>query len=326
VAVPSLPLDRLVVESAVTAATRAPSVLNSQPWRFHAHDDRIDVYVVPERAPTLLDPAGREVFASVGAAILNLRLALEAAGRAAVVQLTPSALDRRFAASVRVLGPVRQGRMDRALAEVIPRRRTSRAPFTEEPVPYQDFQQLQEAAAVEGAQLEVATGLHRAVVVEALRSADREQRGDARLVDHVRLWTVARAGNLAVGIPVELLGPQPDHPSAVVRDVALGLGASGRPVASFEPEALLAVLLTSDDRARDWLRAGMALERVLLTATLLGLSVGLLSQAMEIPDLRWLVRDPASGSHHPQVVLRLGYGQQPPPTPRLPLHDVLRID
>ena len=101
-----LPLDSAAIEAAVTAATAGPSILNSQPWRFHAHGDRIDVFAVPERAPALLDPAGREVFISVGAAVLNLRLAIEAAGRAAVVELAPSTLDRRFAATVRVAGPV----------------------------------------------------------------------------------------------------------------------------------------------------------------------------------------------------------------------------
>ena len=88
---------------------------------------------------------------------------------------------------------------------------------------------------------------------------------------------------------------------------------------------MLAVLLTTGDHPTDWLRAGMALERVLLTATVRGLSVGLLSQAIEIPELRWMVRDPMSGWRHPQIVLRLGYGEPPAQTPRLPLHDVLRI-
>ena len=85
------------------------------------------------------------------------------------------------------------------------------------------------------------------------------------------------------------------------------------------------MLLSTGDAAADWLRAGMALERVLLTATVRGLSVGLLSQVTELPELRRLVRDPMSAWRHPQMVLRLGYGDTPPPTPRLPLDDVLEI-
>jgi nitroreductase len=317
-------LDLEVLEQVVTAATRAPSVLNSQPWRFRAHEDRIDVYAVPERAPTLLDPAGREVFASVGAALLNLRLALEAAGRAAIVHLAPVRDDRRFAASVRVGGRVRQSAGDRALAAAIPDRRTSRAPFTEQPVPYQDFALLQDAAVVEGAHLELATGLHRAVVADAVRVAERTQQADERLVDHVAMWTVRRT-SVDIGIPSELLGPRAYDPHSLVRDLALGQPVPERPVANFEPDPLLAVMLTDGDGPTDWLRAGMALERVLLTATVLGVSVGLLSQAVEIPDLRWLVRDPMSGWHHPQVVLRLGYGPVPAATPRLPLREVLQV-
>ena len=67
--------------TAVGAAVRAPSVLNTQPWRFHAHDHVIDVMADPERGLTHLDPQGRELLMSCGAALLNLRLALAALGR-----------------------------------------------------------------------------------------------------------------------------------------------------------------------------------------------------------------------------------------------------
>ena len=318
-------LDVHAVEAAVEAALAAPSILNSQPWRFHAHADRIDVYTVPERAPGLLDTAGREVFVSVGAALMNLRLALGAAGRVGVVELVPSALDRRFAATVRIGGAAALSADEQALVEAIPNRRTSRLPFTAEAVPYEEFDRLQEAAAVEGAHLEVTTGLHRKVVTGALHEADAAQRSNPELVDEVTLWTVDRAGRGNVGIPPENLGPKARDPHALVRDLSFGRAVGDRPVADFEEQALMAVLLTSGDEPVDWLRGGMALERVLLTATVRGLSVGLLSQAVEVPDLRRVVRDPMSAWRHPQIVLRVGYGDSPPPTPRLGLADVLEI-
>ncbi len=319
-------LDPAAVEAAVAAAVKAPSILNSQPWRFHAHGEQVDVFAVPERAPSLLDPAGREVYLSVGAAVLNLRLAIGAAGRAAVVELVPSTQDQRFAATVHIAGPTAQPIEDRALFEAIPDRRTSRMPFTEQLVKYEEFDRLQEAAALEGAHLEVTTGLHRAVVTDAMHAADRAQRADRALVDEVSLWTVDRDGAEGVGIPAESLGPRPTDPHAMVRDLAFGRPVADRPTADFERSTLMAVLLTSGDHPVDWVRAGMALERVLLTATARGLSVGLLSQAVEVPDLRWLVRDPASGWRHPQIVLRIGHGETPPPTPRLPVSDVFEVD
>lgn len=319
-------LDHALVEAAVSAAAAAPSILNSQPWRFHAGAQRIDVFAVPERAPSLLDAQGREVFLSLGAAVLNLRLALGAAGAATTVELVPSTLDPRLAATVRLVGRTTLSADEQAAYDAIPVRRSSRLPFTDQLVPYEEFDRLQEAAAAEGAHLEATTGLHKEVVTGAIREADRTQRDDHQLVDDASLWTVERGEREGVGIPPELLGPTPTDPRALVRDLAFGQRVGDRPAAEFEKSALVAVLLTTGDERADWLRGGMALERVLLAATARGLQVGLLSQATEVPELRWLVRDPMSRWKHPQIVLRLGYGEQPPPTPRLPLEDVLEVD
>jgi len=168
--------------------------------------------------------------------------------------------------------------------------------------------------------------LHLKVVSGAIHEADRVQRENAELVDDAALWTLHRGGREDVGIPTELLGPRPSDPSALVRDFAFGHQTADRPTADFEKSALVAVLLTTADQRADWLRGGMALERVLLSATARGLSVGLLSQATEVDDLRHLVRDPMTRWRHPQIVLRIGYGEAPPPTPRLPLGDLLEVD
>jgi hypothetical protein len=318
-------LERAQIEAAVRAAAAAPSILNCQPWRFHSHDGQIDVFTVPEQAPTVLDPTGREVFLSLGAAVLNLRLALAALGRPPAVQLLPVPSEPRLVARLRVGGPGRLSTLERPLFEAIPYRRSSRVPFTGEEVPYEDFMHLQDAAAAEGGQLDPATGMHRANVVDLLHDADRAQRDEPGLVAEVARWTV----NLRrpdVGIPAESLGPRPRDPSATVRDIALGGTAGSRPAAEFETSALLAVLLTTGDHPIDWLRGGMALERVLLTATARGISVGVLSHATEVAELRPMVRDPSSRWRNPQLVLRFGHGEPMPPTPRRPLDEVLTID
>lgn len=69
----------------------------------------------------------------------------------------------------------------------------------------------------------------------------------------------------------------------------------GRESATFEHMPQLALLGTSGDRPEDWLRAGQAMERVLLEATLHGLATSLTSHALEWKDLRELARDPRSG-------------------------------
>ncbi|HTY70948.1 MAG TPA: nitroreductase family protein [Actinomycetes bacterium] len=317
-------LDREAIEAVVTAAAWAPSILNCQPWRFHAYQGVVDVFAVPEAAPLHLDPTCREVYLSLGAAVLNLRLAIGAHGRSAAVQVLPTPLDRTLVARVRIGSRAQLSAEEQALYDAIRLRRSSRNPFSDQPVSYEDLMRLQDAASVEGAHLDAVTGRHRSTIVEALHDADREQRSDPAVVHEVRGLTVGRERS-DVGVPVESLGPRPLDPSAVTRDLALGQHVPGRPAADFEDEALLAVLLTSADETADWLRAGMALERVLLTATVRGLSVGILSHATEEADLRGVVRDPTTAWRHPQIVLRIGYGDPMPPTPRRPLAEILEV-
>ena len=84
----------------------------------------------------------------------------------------------------------------------------------------------------------------------------------------------------------------------------------------------LAVLSTQANMREDWLRAGQALQRVLLTVTLRGIAASPLTQPLETHDA-WLVRDPDTGSGWPQLILRIGYGLPVPASPRRPVHDVL---
>ena len=66
------------------------------------------------------------------------------------------------------------------------------------------------------------------------------------------------------------------------------------------------------------MRSGQALERLLLEATAAGVAASFLNQALEQDDLRFLVRSPLTGVGHSQMILRLGYGEEVPATPRRP--------
>jgi hypothetical protein len=90
----------------------------------------------------------------------------------------------------------------------------------------------------------------------------------------------------------------------------------------FEDSPQLAVLSTMGNAPVDWLRAGQALQRVLLTATCHGIAASPLTQPLETAE-SWLVRDPHTGAESPQMILRLGYGLPVSATPRRPVSEVL---
>src|SRR5215470_1960714 len=111
------------------AATAAPSVHNTQPWLFRPRGNAVDVLVDRRRQLRALDPSGREMFVSVGAATFNLRVALRAHGWRTEAAVTPDPAEADLAARVAVTGPAAGTPAVVALAEAIPRRHTNRRPF-----------------------------------------------------------------------------------------------------------------------------------------------------------------------------------------------------
>ena len=93
----------------VHTATLAPSIHNTQPWQFHIRDNGIDVYADWRRRLDIIDPNGRQLIISVGAAIMNLRLAIYQRGWASACGCTAGPEESRPVAAGGSSWPRRRG-------------------------------------------------------------------------------------------------------------------------------------------------------------------------------------------------------------------------
>ena len=91
----ALGLSESATRQVVSAAGKAPSLFNTQPWRFRLCPDRIEVHADLGRRLLAHDPEDRELRIACGAALFNLRLAVHAHGVTPVVCLTPRRCARR---------------------------------------------------------------------------------------------------------------------------------------------------------------------------------------------------------------------------------------
>ena len=147
-------------------------------------------------------------------------------------------------------------------------------------------------------------------------------RSNPRYRAELAAWTTPGGVGRQDGVPRQAFGPRDPQGAIPLRDFALGHGFPTATVA-FEPDPTIILLFTAGDTPADWLHAGAALQRVLLTATLHGLAATPLSQLLEIPRLRTLLDDSTTGQVV-QTVLRIGYATTPaPPTPRRPVADIV---
>src|SRR5271165_2894052 len=322
----------------IRIAQMAPSVHNTQPWVFWIRgDDRLELranvsgraepdLLGPDRRLLVADPLSRELAISCGAALYNLRLAFRVMGHDVAVWLIPDEVnDSSLLASVEIVtGRIQRPTVkEQELYSAIPRRHTNRSPFTDEAVRPAVLQAMKRAAFRERGWLRMLDRTQAGKWVRAAAEADMKLEKDTGYVAELDRWT--RDRNPGAGVPAAAVGARGTTGDVPVRDYGLG----GHPRASFERHPQLLALSTDNDQPADWLRAGQALQRVLLTATLNGVSASFLTQPMELSDYhdesrRWPWRWPFA--EVPQMVLRVGYATRPASfTPRRNAPDVLDL-
>jgi nitroreductase len=293
----------------ISMAARAPSVHNSQPWRFRVSPEAVELWSDPRRK-VAADPIGREMLISCGAALFGLRLAVRSLGYRPVVDLFPDRSRLRLVASVGVGPAAPMSPLQRQMLAAVPHRHTHRGPFSPGPLPAGLLAGLQNDALTERAVLALVTDalayqrLER-IVAAAARHGDI----DPGAREAIRRWTRIQGSAARDGVPAVALAaraPRQVQPGRLPqRDFDLGRGIARLPGGG-EPPSATAVLLTSGDRRADWVRAGQALQRLLLHAASVWVFASLHTQPLENAVTRALIRDQLALAGYPQMVLQLG--------------------
>ena len=344
------------IERIVRDVQRAPSIFNTRPWWFQFRPpDHIELWLsanLGERdgaarararggaararaRDNVARARAREYVISCGAALFNLRLAIRMAGHDLVVWQLP---DPAYAdpmhppallASVEIVtGRVKKPRSwEQGLYTAIGRRHTSRQPYRILPVPLPIITAMEDAAYQEGAYLRLLHSRQARTWMRLAAKVDGDPAFSPPFRNHVS--------------PANY-GPPPKNRDPRTRKDFWAGGEKRR----FERKPQLMALSTGDDRPGDWLRAGQALQRAILTGTHwsvsarygvpvrhhflkpdelapYGLSASFLTQPLERDDLegrprrlpwRWRFAEV------PQMIMRVGYaavqshGEPPPET------------
>jgi hypothetical protein len=304
----------------------APSVHNTQPWTFSAHGDVIEVRADWSRQLQVLDPNGRDLAISCGAAIEFGYLAIRALGSDCHVALLPDPNDPDLLATLAV-GPSGVPDDDaKALTEAMPRRYTDRGAYDPTPVASDLINSLTSGVEHRGAWLRALDREgDRLAVIQALADAEAAEADDPSFRDELAAWIRGQTG--PDGIPAAALA---DVAGDVVTDVPRRdfTGANRHPHPGdfdvpprVERDTLL-MLGTDSDSELDWLRAGRALGWLLLQLTIAGLSAQPLGQALDIESMRARLERQLGMVSHSQLLLRVGLGHGKPTTGRR--HTVLQ--
>lgn len=297
--------------ASVEDALRAPSVHNTQPWRWRIRSDAIDLFADWDRHLAGTDPDRRDLVISCGVALHHLEVALAARGMAVCVRRMPQHEDRGHLATVAIrIGAADSA--DAALYRTIPRRHTDRRRLSHRRVPREQLQVLVEQAARTRALLiPVTDPAIRQRLVATLDEAAHLQTATPGHAGERQHWTHRYGGHngISPGQPVQVSVGGGD--GAALRPLPSGrldqpypLPGNGLP----DDAAELLVITTAHDDPLGWLHAGEATSAVLLAATELGLATTPLSQGLEVEATRHEIRRSVlQVPEHPQLIIRVGW-------------------
>ncbi|HET7309840.1 MAG TPA: hypothetical protein VFJ17_00780, partial [Mycobacteriales bacterium] len=322
------PLTRDEARWAVEQATKAPSIHNTQPWRFRWHADTFELYGDTSRMLSAVDPGGRELIISCGAALLGLRLALRKVGFDSKVRILPDQSDPHLLARVVAAEAEPATLKERLAFAALLHRHTHRGGFTDKPIPSVVLVEMQRAAEVEGAELVYVHdfGQRRRVLALARAAASAMAKNEdvrAEILD----WTPPPGSKRRDGVPSHAYEAEPrrHEDDLPARDFDLGRGQGSLPSTATVPAGVIALLATTGDRPVDWIACGQALQRVLVIGTQHEVSAAVHSQLTELASSRNELRREFYNNGYPQLLLRFGFAPPAPGTPRRPVDEVIDL-
>jgi hypothetical protein len=320
--------DQADLAAVVDLARHAPSVHNTQPWQFAVSPGVLTLRRDESRRLPVLDPDSRQVTISCGAAVHLARLGLRAQGhdaKADVVRADSHGIEVRISA---VPGePVTAD--EQALVAAARERHTQRGRFEDRPVDAGVAQALRRAAEAEGVWVRLLeTAEEQVPLAVLLARADELERDDEAYQAELAQWT-DRPEDAGDGVPGPAgdLGTGPRASDLTLRRFPTGTGTGDATSGDDDPPAaehpLVVVLGTENDTPHDWLTAGQAMSALLVTAAAAGVQASPLGQVLDQPWARRRLAGELGVVGHPQMVLRLGYAEPGPETPRRAVDELL---
>jgi hypothetical protein len=313
-----------LVMAAVTAGF-APSIHNTQPWRWRVSGRTLELWAVRDRQLRVTDPLARLLTVSCGAALHHARIALAAEGWQISVDRQPDPSQSDLLARITVAQPIELTPAAVRLLQTARVRHTDRRPVADSPVDRAAIDHLQQVADREDAHLHV---LNREDVIELAGAASRAQHlegMDEGWAEELAYWAGGERRD-GLGVPDQVIPSTPPQTTVPGRYFS---PTGTMPVGpGHDREAVYAILYGDEDAGPAWLRAGEALSAVWLEAMERDLTVLPLSAAVEVPQTRQILQHLLANLGQPFLALRIGVGtdhDEPPPTPRLPTEQTIEI-
>jgi hypothetical protein len=310
---------------AADVAGYAPSLHNTQPWRWRVDGDSMRLYAEPIRQLTASDPGGRLMVLSCGAALHHARIALAAQGWRINVDRLAEPDRPQLLARVCIVGRTEDTQAAQRLLRAVHMRQTDPRSVRPTAVGQKDIDTIRSAVEAERTSLRILNAVAVMELAEAV-AAHLPLPSDPQGPRKITHWAATHRTDW-LGDPHRSVAPEP--PPTTFADLAAGYPDDPPMNADNDPGAVYAILFGTDDTPAAWLHAGEAFGAAWLTANDLGVSVLPMTTAVEADATQRILSRILAGSGEPFLMLRLGVVDpdhvEAPHTIRLPSRQIMKI-
>ena len=315
-------------ESEDNYRTLAPSGHNTQPWKFSIEENSIRIFPDFSRQLPVVDPHHRELYISLGCALENLVIAARYSGYDSVVEYFPAGEPeecllvnmKRFKSAE-----------DNILFKAIPERHTNRREYNKQQIPTADLKKLEAVPKENGVNsLALTESGTIGQIIELVKEGNNIQMNDDAFMDELVSWirfSDAEAEKFRDGLTSRAMGrsPAPSWLGRMFMNLFVNAKSQSKTdEKNIRSSSALMLLVSDNNDKKSWVSVGRSFERIALTLTTLNIKNAHLNQPCEVPQLKTqLQQQLALGSSHPQLLLRIGYSEPLPHSPRRKVEQVL---
>jgi len=305
----------------VRYATMAPSGHNTQPWKFSLNEDCIRIFPDFTRSLPTVDPDNRELYISLGCALENLVIAAKYVGYDPEVEYFPADEPDEC-----LLFTLKHSNVtgDNNLFQAIPKRHTNRREYNKQHISAADLNKIGSVPTENGVTTLVLTeqGAIKQII-DLVREGNRIQMNDDAFMDEIISWI--RFNDSEEELHLDGLTSRAMGRSSVpgwlgrmfMRIFVSAKSQSETDEKNIRSSSALMVIISEKNDKKSWVDVGRSFERIALTLTTLNIENAHLNQPCEVPLLKVkLQQHLALGSAHPQLLLRIGYAEPLPRSPR----------
>lgn len=311
----------------IEAAIKAPSGHNTQPWLFKLKKNVITIFPNMEDSLSVVDKMNRELFISLGAATENLCIEASSLGYAANVNIDE--VEKKINIYLEDDKHIARD----SLQQSISFRQTNRKLYNDEIIP--------EDAVLYLSKLPLSENIHRYIISKNdslfntlklyVEKGNKIQMDDKAFTEELLNWmrfNDKQVKRNPTGLTYKSMGA-PAMPSVISRFIIKSYLKPDKQNKSdlkkIDSSSHLVLFTTKTNTLFEWVNLGRDLQRFILATTQLGIANAYLNQPCEVDQLSMDIQKSITQikGEYPTLLLRIGYAEPTPFSPRKKLRDVL---